>query len=216
MKAFTWLGNIDWLSLWLPDACLFYTHQRLIFYALSPLVLVSIGVLGSVVYHSLSYLRLRRDLFSDPGGCSTLQDSTTTTMREAALHGLFASLPFALVIVSFLVASVSARIFQARSCVGFIVDDATQEERFFLREDLSITCYQSEEHSQLVSLMWVFVIVWPVGALVLYLLLLVPCRQTIARGESTALTRSVSFLVNDYEPHFFFWEALGGKGSPPR
>ena len=35
--------------------------------------------------------------------------------------------------------------------------------RFFLREDVSIECYTSDEHARLVGLMWILVLIWPVG-----------------------------------------------------
>ena len=58
------------------------------------------------------------------------------------------------------------------------------------------------------SLMWIFVFVWPVGVILLYSLVLVPCRDAILVGESTAFTRATTFLTNDYHPHVYFWEVV--------
>lgn len=192
MNAFYWLGNLNWWTLWLPDECVLYTDQRLIFYAVAPLLLIAAAAVMSVLYHALLVMSQLR---GQPMNAAAL-----TKVRTAVSHGLVSSLPCALVVVSFFVASVSPRIFQTRACIGFGVDDATEEERFYLREDLSIMCYESKEHAHLVSLMWIFVCVWPIGTLVLYVLVLVPCRTPILRGESTALTRAIAFLIHDYQP----------------
>ena len=117
-----------------------------------------------------------------------------------------------MLVVGFLfVPSVSTTIFRARACVGFGEDDMsgpTRRERFYLRSDLSVECYASEKYERLEALMWVFVGVWPVGMVLFYALVLYPCRHAMIKGEMTSLTRSVSFLTKEYEPHVYFWEVL--------
>ena len=53
-----------------------------------------------------------------------------------------------------------------------------------------------------------FVLIWPVGMVLVYGLLLVPCRKAILAGESTSITRATGFLTSDYEPHVYFWEVV--------
>ena len=200
MRIVSWIGAIDWLGLALPSACFLSTKAKLIVVAVGPVILVLAAILFGSCYR-WAQGRQRRS-------ATSADEPYRTRIVRAAVDGALTSLPFALVVVFFFVAGVSTQIFQARACIGYVVEDATQARRFFLREDLSIECYTSKEHEGLVNLMWVFVFVWPVGVILLYSLVLVPCRDPILAGESTAFTRATFFLTNDYHPHVYFWEIV--------
>ena len=48
----------------------------------------------------------------------------------------------------------------------------------------------------------------PWQVVVVYILLLYPCREPILLGKKTALVSATTFLTHDYESHIFFWEPL--------
>ena len=215
MRVISWFYFIDWQALDIPTNCFVDMQQRYVIDAVAPLMLVAVVLLTSVLYHCVraphraALTAARR---SSVRVTTHRVDKPPSVLREAALDGLFAGLPFALVIFFFFAGSVSARIFRVRSCKRFGFDDAAVDaadlEHFFLREDLSIRCYVSEEHARLISLMWLFVAVWPVGVLILFVCVVQPCRDSILAGRATPLTRATHFLTNDYQPHVYFWEPL--------
>lgn len=102
------------------------------------------------------------------------------------------------------------QIFSSNSCIGYNSDDRQPpgESEFFLRSDLSVKCYESTEHNELIALMWFFACIWPIGTVVLYSLLLVPCKTPILLGERTPLVEATFFLTHDYKPYIFYWEPL--------
>ena len=132
------------------------------------------------------------------------------TVKEAFWDAIFEVTPFALSICFLFVPSVSREIFRARSCVAFGYDDAASgdSQHYYLRADLSIRCYAGGEHDRLLGIMWVFAAIWPIGSVLLFIGLLIPCRGPIGRGESTALTRATAFLTSEYEESVFFWEPV--------
>ena len=91
------------------------------------------------------------------------------------IETLWLLVPLALAVAFLFVSSVSAFIFQVRACKGYGFDDRAwpkPSSRYFLRADLSIECFTTPAHDELVRLMWVFVAVWPIGVVVCYVLVL--------------------------------------------
>ena len=207
LGALGWFVCIDWQTIGVPAGCFSSLQLKYIVDALVPLVVIALVVLVSVGWRCAGVLRRQ----SQPR-----HEVRLASLREAAIEGCQSALPFSLIILFFFVASVSARIFRARACVGFgyadqgrsLDGESLPKEKFFLREDLSIECYNSAEHASLMSLMWVFVFVWPIGVLVLFFCVVYPCRHSILAGQDTPLTRATAFLHRDYQPHVYFWEAL--------
>ena len=199
IRAFDWLDDLDAVRLLsgVPRECIVSTYSsRLIFGCVTPLVAVAIVMVGSVLYECCTML---------PGRFKAINRSRRRrrrfSLRNASLRGLYVATPFALVVGFAFISSVSASIFRVRACfpVGYIDPAGSPDgQRFFLRSDPSITCRpMSEEYASLVQLMWVLVAVWPVGVVVGFTLLLLPCRHAIIHGESNKLTRATRFLTAD-------------------
>ena len=129
-------------------------------------------------------------------------------MHAAHRKAFHSFLPFFLSVTFVFLPGVSAKIFSTVSCIGYDVDDVEKRRLYYLRSDLSVLCNDSETHSSLVRLMWVFVVVWPIGCVLLYIAVLIPCGDTIIQGKKTPLTAAASFLTHDYERWFFWWEPL--------
>ena len=85
------------------------------------------------------------------------------TVRASAAvlsEGLLDTAPFALLVTFALVPSVSANIFKAWSCQGF--GNTQTETVYYLRKDLSIKCYESDEHARAVNIAIVLMVAWPI------------------------------------------------------
>jgi len=125
------------------------------------------------------------------------------TKRKAASlkAGLIRALPYVLYLLFFTFPLVSSRAFQAFDCEEF--DDGTH----FLRADYSLACFDTE-HGRVVSLAWVAIALYPIGVPLLYLALLLSARKAILAEQPTDLSRSLTFLHQDYEPSMFWWEMV--------
>jgi hypothetical protein len=127
-------------------------------------------------------------------------------LQAALSDGLLWTTPFALLVTFAFVPSVSANIFKAWSCQGFGLTQT--ENRYYLREDLSIVCYESDAHAEAVKVAIVLMVVWPIGVLVLYAVLLLAARRSLLSRTPTRLARSTSFLHRDYYPECCYFELI--------
>ena len=200
-ETFTdWTGafnivNLDLTGVMLPQACIQLGAAAsgflgtLIINSVIPLVLVVLACIFCVCK------RLARPSASHCG---------------AMMEGLLATLPLGLLISFCFVASTSATVFQAFSCIGYKYDANTYHS--FLRADLSVRCsdadHVSKEHGAIRAVAWVFVAVWPIGTVFIYLALLLLCRKAILSRTPTRLSRAIRFLTHDYTPECFYWEVL--------
>jgi hypothetical protein len=125
------------------------------------------------------------------------------TKRKAASlkAALIRALPYVLYLLFFTFPLVSSRAFQAFDCEEF--DDGTH----FLRADYSLACFDTE-HGRVVSLAWAAIALYPIGVPLLYLALLLSARKAILAEQPTDLSRSLTFLHQDYEPSMFWWEMV--------
>ena len=54
---------------------------------------------------------------------------------------------------------------------------------------------------------WLMVAVWPIGMVLLYLAVLIPCRFMLLDDTSSSpLLDATAFLHREYKEHFFRWE----------
>ena len=115
--------------------------------------------------------------------------------------GLIRALPYLLHLLFLVVPLVSSRTFQAFDCEEF--DDGTR----FLRIDYSLDC-KGAEYDRVVSLAFVAIILYPVCIPLIYLTLLLSARKAILTEQPTDLSRSLSFLDQDYKPSMYLWEMV--------
>ena len=126
------------------------------------------------------------------------------TKREAASleTGFITALPYLLYILFFAFPLVSSRAIQALDCETF--DDT----RVFLRVDYSLDCKDDAEYPRVFFLAWVAIALYPAGVPLLYLTLLLCARKAIRTEQPTALSRSLTFLHQDYELSMYWWEMV--------
>ena len=125
------------------------------------------------------------------------------TKRTASLKaGVIRALPYLLFLAFYAFPIVSARAFQAFDCEEF--DDDTR----FLRADYSLDCSDAAEYARVISLAWVAIAVYAVCISLLYLTLLLTARKAILMEQPTDLSRSLTFLHQDYKPWMYWWEVV--------
>ena len=76
-----------------------------------------------------------------------------------------------------------------------------------MRQDASVEC-GTDEHKPITNLAKGFIVVWPIGSLVLYMSLLAACYKPLKKKTRTALTRATRFLHREYALTYYWWEAL--------
>jgi hypothetical protein len=124
-------------------------------------------------------------------------ERAASSLRHAATAGLLEWLPVSLVFSYCFTPSVSAQIFKAWHCLSFAYDETQQHS--FLAYDLTIRCDGFAEHNNILFVAWQLVVIWPIGMVALYAVLLVPCRELLLRDEisSSPLLRATQFLHRD-------------------
>jgi len=122
-------------------------------------------------------------------------------------RGLLRALPLTLFLTFVVVPSTSERILSSFNCVEFSTADEPYELRAYLADDLTLDC-ASAEYAEVELWACVFLVIWPVGVPLFYVLLLLAAKRAIRDTRSTALTRASSFLWAEYEQRTFWWEPL--------
>ena len=76
-----------------------------------------------------------------------------------------------------------------------------------MRQDASVEC-GTEDHESITDVAVGFIVVWPVGSLVLFTSLLAACYKPLQAKSPNALTRATAFLHREYEKTWYWWEAV--------
>eukprot|EP00966_Prymnesium_polylepis_P075481 1750685-Prymnesium_polylepis.1 len=149
---YEWLGffsffEIDWSGFAIPGACLEGGFRsRLWLRGIGPLTLVAGLCLAGWLWRIGAHVIQRAE------------------GRPPWISSLLTALPMVLIIVFVLVAGTSSSIFAVWNCEEFDFDSAAASKVAYLRADISLRCDSSdEEYSQVESLAFAFVALWPVG-----------------------------------------------------
>ena len=130
-------------------------------------------------------------------------------------NALLVALPFDLLVSFVLCPTVSKGIFSSFNCVEF--DLGGEDTRTFLAEDLLIVCTARTlggdgaypaDYAEIRSIAGAFVILWPIGMPLLYLLTLLPLRKDLKQRRKTPLVKATAFLHKEYTPAYYWWEVL--------
>lgn len=177
-----------------PGQCIpFGFRTRLLLRAILPLVLLAAILLGTIV---VFYCRSARGL---------------STHSRWLSDALMVSAPVALFGSFILCPTVSKGIFDTWDCTEYELDSATGEMRTFLNSDLQIVCSgneEPEEYDTIKIIAYIFVLLWPIGMPVIFLLVLWPNRKALRQRRSTRMVQATSFLHKEYDPSFFWWEVV--------
>lgn len=157
--------------------------------------------LGSFFDQLLFYMLLPGVLVLLTLGCSLGIEVRTKSEAASLKAGVIRALPYLLYILFFAFPLVSSRAFQAFDCEEF--DDGSR----FLRADYSLDC-NNAEYRRVRDLALVAIFLYPVGIPLLNLTLLLCARKAILAEQPTALSRSLTFLHQDYELSMYWWEMV--------
>ena len=76
-----------------------------------------------------------------------------------------------------------------------------------MRLDASVEC-GSEDHESITDLATGFIVLWPVGSIVLFMSLLAACYKPLQAKTPNALTQATAFLHREYKTTWYWWEAV--------
>ena len=125
--------------------------------------------------------------------------------RAAMNTGLFRALPLTLMLTFLLLPSTSTRIFKAFLCDP--IDYGAGVTKRYLHADLALSC-DSDEYTVTQIIAGGFILVWPLGVVALYAVLLWLSREALRTGRHTPLSKAIAFLSGDYKRSTYWWEPL--------
>ena len=191
VAPFSW-ATVNWDGYLFPGQCVPLGFQfRLLLRALTPLLLLIAIPLCVVAFF---YFRRARG-----------------TGGRWLINALMVAAPFALFVSFVMCPTVSKGIFDTWDCTKYELDGATGAVRTFLNEDLRVVCGGNdypEEYEEIKRLASFFLLIWPVGMPVLYLLVLFPIRKALWQERNTRAVQATAFLHKEYKPTYFWWDVL--------
>lgn len=190
--VFAFLGDLDWTNWLIPSVCVVKggMAELLIVRALVPLaILVAVPFAGAMVFA----LRQR-----DAMAANAHRAKANRTLRSKLVVGLLRWLPVSLVLAFCFTPSVSASIFKAWHCLSYAYNE--DEEYSFLAQELSVRCDGSSEYNNVLVIAWALILLWPVGMVVMYAAVLLPCRLMLLDNvPASPLLYATAFLHRDYK-----------------
>ena len=178
----------------LPGQCIpIGFRYRLLVRAIAPIMLLVAIPQCTIVFF---YCRRRRGL---------------GTRSRWLSDALLVAAPFALFVSFLLCPTVSKGIFDTWDCTQYELDGATGEVRTFLNSDLQIVCSGNnhpEEYDEITNIAYVFLLLWPVGMPIIFLIVLLPNRKALRQMRKTRMVQATAFLHREYHATFFWWEIV--------
>ena len=212
---FEWTAFMDWLSIdWsgfaIPGSCLpggYYS--RLLLGGVGPLVLLALVFLVS--FPIIIVIQLR-----DARKNKSRIRSVAATVGNAIVQATIQTLPIVLFVSFCLCAPTSSSIFATWSCAEYTEDSLASTGRSYLRADKRMQCTTytesgtelTAEYERVIAAAIPLVVVWAVLMPLLFFAAVQPSRTAIRRSRSTPLVRATAFLHREYEPQYYFWEAV--------
>ena len=173
---------------------------RLLFWMIFPVVATFVIIIGVCVSMALKKRKQTNTITTGKtgkvkdddahGSRFSLDDETDGPQKDATL--LENVLPPFLTVMFVLYPLVTKVAFDGFPCYQF------EGGRGWLIADVSIEC-GTPEHTSATMLAWIAVIVYPIGLMVLNLVLLIKARNAIINGKETPLSRSIAFLYREYD-----------------
>jgi hypothetical protein len=186
--------KFEWSDVVIPDACLVGGLQfRILLRGLVALGLMLLPFILSIMAYMISYC------------CSRVRGRAKESFKDGFKAAAMRSLPYMIVVSFCLFQVVSSLTLSAWDCAEFMLDSTTAKA--FLRNDLSVEC-GTDRHVQIQNIAYIFFAIWPVGMPLLYLVMLLLCREPLVQKRRTPLTCATSFLHQEYTSRFFWWEPL--------
>ena len=184
LEAYTdWLDVIEFpafgIDLALHAVCMGSYRRRLMISACWPIAFLLASAVCSVGFESF---RAR-------------SKACAARLRVGTRAGLLRILPLTLLVTFLLLPSITMRIFNTFLCDAIPFDEHGEVRRY-LHDDLRLSC-SSGEYEAARSAALALVVVWPVGAPVLFALLVFASRDSLRTGKQSELSRATAFMTAD-------------------
>ena len=208
LQAIEWVYLDVFGDLFIATECLGGYRNLVLIVALFPFGIFILGALFRTAVLLMKALRAhkRPDKVSDEGRKSITE---LRTWRGLFRQGLLQTLPLALILIFLFCPSISAVVFDAFHCESFSTNTDAGEERYFLYNYRDIECYSSDQsYYANLNLALVFILLWPVGSLIFWAVLLRRARHALTEHKPTSFSRALSFMYRDYRSDLYYWEWL--------
>jgi len=190
------LARLAWvrldLGILVSNECLGRSATRLLLKLVSPAVLVAVAVFGTTGITAVRHSRRGGDCV--PG----------------IMSGLASSLPLALLLTFVLYTPASVAVFRSFGCESYLTNVSNLSQTvFLLRDDPQLECASSNRPpSPIFDVALAGLIAWPIFVPTMYFVLLLASRSAIKSRRPTRLSRSISFIHEDYQVGCYLWEPV--------
>ena len=190
------------LSQLIPGGCIGAMKKRIMVSSLWPFALIIMLYLVIIIYSLIMTKIKSRGLL---GIQQSIRRVTLCNSRQ-----LWAKLIYiTVVILYFVLPSVSNSIFDAIICRAFKTSDEEDTTRSYLVADWSILCdIDNTEFNSLRTLFWTAFTIWPILVPLIFVILLITIRKSVRAKRTTLLTDACRFLWRDYKESMLFWEVF--------
>lgn len=200
MRVFSWLQfNVLQLA---PADCIGKIFEQIVFRAGLPL-LIMLGVLLLAVCWKLG-----RAMFTHRGRGGI---SCAILARELR-RGLALGTPPCIIIAFCTLPVVSYGLFETFDCERFVEDDISGAAQYYVASVMSLRCSSAGHvnplYNQARLTTIVLLVIWPVGMPLVIILLMMRTRSALLAKRATFWTRALRFLVREYRPECYWWEAI--------
>ena len=186
--------------------------EQLLLRGLTPLVVImAMPLVGAIIALAnrllKTMLRINDRRTASARESDTANRGQSVTICDTVTSGALGWLPASLIVAFCFTPAVSSSTFRAWYCLSFTYDDL--EDHSFLAQDLSVRCDGSPEHKDILTVAWILVAIWPIGMVVGYAALLIPCHYLLSgEMDDSDLLHATRFLHRDYRPQYYWWEVV--------
>ena len=206
--------NLELDALGLPLACvqLGGFENKLLFMILAPVgVLLCTKLLGWCLRNRDRERALRETIAAEPSMRTSFVKRSGGWFSVAFKQSMYKFLPMALRVTFLAFPSVSSLAFKAFRCDDLDRNDDSSVG--VMQADLAVECWDENggftpEYQRIRYLAYLGIFLYPVCVPCCYCVLFWKVRMALWNDEPTTLSTSVTFLTEEYQPTFFFWEFI--------
>ena len=141
-----------------------------------------------------------------------LEGRSGSYLMDTLKHSAFKALPMMLRVTFLAFPAVSSLAFKAFQCDDLDASDGAPGPAV-MSADLSVVCWDeqgvhTDEYVGIVQLAWLAIVLYPLCVPFVYCLLFWKVRHAVWSDTQSPLSEAISFLTDDYEAAFFFWELV--------
>jgi hypothetical protein len=208
MNIFKYL-SLDFLQITgIPISCIGSTKRQLMVNALWPFVIIILGGYLLLSYWMIQQRKLHREAISDRKEANVLKQDTSNVMTLLKKR----TIQWIIIILYFALPLVSQRIFDAKKCRAFQIDDDAPVPAFqsHLLMDMSIICNTQKDNNYggILVIFWSLFTVWILLIPLAFVVLLKYIGPSVRSKSITFLADACRFLWQDYDANVWFWDIV--------